>query len=137
MTLEAFGDMWRTLERGCQWSGLVKSRCKNGDDDWVLASVTPVIGPGRMVGDLSVRAKPSREEVAHAQALYARMHDGALRLHRLHKAERSFVDEAGRSFAIVASEIRNFAQRSTASAHAASQLARTAPRLRRRRLACT
>ncbi|CBW76872.1 unnamed protein product (plasmid) [Mycetohabitans rhizoxinica HKI 454] len=64
-----------------------------------------------MVCYLSVRVKPPREEVAHAQALYARMHDGALRLHRLHEAERSFVDEAGRSFAIVASEIRNFAQR--------------------------
>ncbi|MCG1048396.1 hypothetical protein [Mycetohabitans sp. B6] len=53
MTLEAFGDMWRTLEHGCQWSGLVKSRCKNGDDDWVLDSVTPVIGPGEWSATLA------------------------------------------------------------------------------------
>ncbi|WP_336886358.1 hypothetical protein [Mycetohabitans sp. B2] len=45
--------MWRMLERGCQWSGLVKSRCKNGDDDWVLDSVTPVIGLGEWSATLA------------------------------------------------------------------------------------
>ena len=85
MPPEVFADMWRTLKRGRPWTGLVKNRRKDGDHYWVLANVTPVIERGRPVGYLSVRVKPSRDDVARADALYARMRDGTLRSHRLHE----------------------------------------------------
>ena len=70
MPVEAFADLWATIKAGMPWTGLVKNRCKNGDYYWVLANVTPVIEQGKQVGYLSVRTKPSREQVRAADALY-------------------------------------------------------------------
>ena len=69
MPSEAFRDLWTTLKRGRPWTGLVKNRRKNGDHYWVRANVSPTADGGYT----SVRAKPSRQEVAAAEALYARM----------------------------------------------------------------
>jgi aerotaxis receptor len=73
MPAEAFRDMWATLESGQPWTALVKNRRKSGDHYWVRANVTPVLDGGRIAGYMSVRTKPSRDEVAAAEALYARM----------------------------------------------------------------
>jgi len=69
----AFKDMWATIGRGRPWSGVVKNRCKNGDHYWVLANVTPVVRNGKAIGYMSVRLKPSAEQVQAAEALYAQM----------------------------------------------------------------
>ncbi|MCO6058663.1 methyl-accepting chemotaxis protein [Pseudomonas sp. MOB-449] len=71
-----FAHMWETLKQGKPWMGLVKNRSKNGDFYWVSAYVTPVYEDGRMVGFESVRSIPSREQVARADALYARLRAG-------------------------------------------------------------
>jgi len=71
MPVEAFADLWSTIRHGMPWSGLVKNRRKNGDHYWVHANVTPVIENGKPVGYMSVRTKPTREQVAQAAALYA------------------------------------------------------------------
>ncbi|NVM76668.1 aerotaxis receptor [Duganella sp. SG902] len=76
MPVEAFADLWRTIRSGTPWTGLVKNRCKNGDFYWVLANVTPVIEHGKPVGYLSVRTKPSREQVREADALYREIKAG-------------------------------------------------------------
>jgi aerotaxis receptor len=99
MPAEAFRDLWATLQEGIPWSGMVKNRRKKGDHYWVLANVTPVLDSGRVVSYMSVRSKPSREQVAAAEALYGRMrahpehyslHQGVLRTktlsHRLRSA---------------------------------------------------
>jgi aerotaxis receptor len=92
MPVEAFADMWTTIKAGMPWSGMVKNRCKNGDFYWVMANVTPVIENGRPVGYMSVRTKPSREQVAQADALYRELREGNPRKLRL---ERGRVREAG------------------------------------------
>jgi aerotaxis receptor len=84
MPAEAFADMWATIRKGRPWTALVKNRRKDGDHYWVRANVTPVIENGTTVGYLSVRTKPSRNEIDRAQALYAQMRGGTLRSHRLH-----------------------------------------------------
>ena len=76
MPAEAFADLWQTIQSGMPWTGLVKNRCKNGDYYWVLANITPVIENGRPVGYMSVRTKPTREQVAEASALYQGFKDG-------------------------------------------------------------
>ena len=73
MPQEAFRDMWETLQSGSPWSALVKNRRKNGDHYWVVANATPIVENGQAVGYMSVRTKPTREQVQEAEALYARM----------------------------------------------------------------
>jgi aerotaxis receptor len=73
MPEEAFRDMWETLKSGRAWSGFVKNRRKNGDHYWVKATATPLPDGS---GYMSVRLKPSAEDVREAEALYARMRAG-------------------------------------------------------------
>lgn len=65
-----FEDMWDTLKKGQPWRGVVKNRCKNGDHYWVDAHVVPVRKDGKTIGYMSVRTRPSREDVAKAETLY-------------------------------------------------------------------
>ena len=76
MPPEAFADLWDTLKDGRSWTGMVKNRSSNGDFYWVLANVTPIKEDGRTVGYMSVRTKPSREQVAQAGAIYQRFRQG-------------------------------------------------------------
>lgn len=76
MPKEAFADLWTTVKKGQSWAGMVKNRRKNGDYYWVRANVTPVMQDGRASGYMSVRVKPSREEVNQAASLYKRMREG-------------------------------------------------------------
>lgn len=73
MPPEAFRDMWATLQSGSPWSAMVKNRRKSGEHYWVLANATPVLENGQPVGYMSVRTKPTREQVEQAEKLYARM----------------------------------------------------------------
>lgn len=79
MPPEAFADMWRSLKAGLPWTGLVKNRCKNGDHYWVVANVTPIVENGQPTGYMSVRSKPSRDQVATAEAIYRRFRQGTAR----------------------------------------------------------
>ena len=76
MPAAVFGLMWSYLKAGKSWMGIVKNRCKNGDFYWVSAYVTPILEDGRLVGYESVRVKPTREQIARAEALYARLRNG-------------------------------------------------------------
>lgn len=76
MPVEAFADLWSTIKSGMPWTGVVKNRCKNGDFYWVLANVTPVIENGKPVGYMSVRTKPTRDQVEQASRVYQQIKRG-------------------------------------------------------------
>ncbi|MFN4350127.1 MAG: methyl-accepting chemotaxis protein [Hylemonella sp.] len=76
MPVEAFADMWRTLKEGQSWTALVKNRRKDGDHYWVRANAAPMRRNGEVVGYLSVRTKPGREETQAAEELYRRFREG-------------------------------------------------------------
>lgn len=76
MPPEAFADMWNTLKSGMPWNGIVKNRCKNGNFYWVMANVTPVRENGKQVGYMSVRTRPTREQIATAEAAYRLFRQG-------------------------------------------------------------
>lgn len=85
MPTEAFADMWASLKAGMSWTALVKNRRKNGDHYWVRANATPVVRQGQVVGYMSVRTKPSRDEVRDAEILYKAFREqraGTLGFHR-------------------------------------------------------
>ena len=70
MPVEAFADMWGDLKHGRPWVGLVKNRCKNGDYYWVEAHAAPIWENGQIIGFMSVRRKPNRDQVAVAEQAY-------------------------------------------------------------------
>ncbi|MBK7614966.1 MAG: PAS domain S-box protein [Burkholderiales bacterium] len=87
MPAEAFEDLWRTLATGRAWSGLVKNRRKNGDFYWVMANATPVREGSQVVGYMSVRTRPSREQVQAAEDLYRRMRSGEAQGLKVHEGQ--------------------------------------------------
>ncbi|CAO3417422.1 methyl-accepting chemotaxis protein [Azospirillum doebereinerae] len=76
MPKAAFADLWATVKDGRPWEGLVKNRTKTGDFYWVRANVTPVVENGQVTGYISIRTKPSRAQIAGAEALYADIREG-------------------------------------------------------------
>jgi aerotaxis receptor len=85
MPVEAFADMWATLKDGQSWTALVKNRRKDGDHYWVRANASPVVRSGAVVGYMSVRTKPSKEEVAQAEAVYRDFREGRAGSRRFHR----------------------------------------------------
>lgn len=70
----AFEDLWNTIQAGKTWNGIVKNRTKEGNFYWVNATAYPsktVDGKKRYI---SVRVKPTEEEVKSAEALYKTLH---------------------------------------------------------------
>ena len=76
MPEEAFADMWGSLKAGRPWTGMVKNRCKNGDFYWVVANATPVREGGTVIGYMSVRTRPTRDQINAAEQLYRRFREG-------------------------------------------------------------
>ncbi len=75
----AYRDLWKTLQSGRPWRGLVKNRCKNGDYYWVEANANPFWRDGKIVGYMSLRSKPSREQIEAAEHIYRRIREGNAR----------------------------------------------------------
>lgn len=73
MPPEAFKDLWATIGRGRSWQGMVKNRRRDGTYYWVHAFVTPLVQGGKPQGYMSVRVKPTREQIQAAEALYAKV----------------------------------------------------------------
>jgi len=76
----AFQDLWDTVKLGRPWSGMVKNRCKNGDFYWVKANVTPIIDNGHVTEYMSVRSKPTSDEVAATKDAYVKLKNGSLKV---------------------------------------------------------
>lgn len=71
MPPEAFQDLWSHLRAGRSWQGMVKNRCKNGDYYWVQANANPIWENGEVTGFMSLRSRPTLEQVREAEAFYA------------------------------------------------------------------
>lgn len=79
MPEEAFADLWKTIKQGKLWNGIVKNRRKNGDHYWVEANVTPILKNGQIQGYVSVRTKPSRQQIEAASRLYRGLKEGRIK----------------------------------------------------------
>ena len=71
MPKAAFEDLWNTLKSGQIWRGVVKNRTKDGGYYWVFATVYPSQTPEGEIKYLSVRVKPTTDEIEKAEKLYA------------------------------------------------------------------
>ena len=73
MPEEVFADMWRLLQQGKPWQGIVKNRCKNGDFYWIDACVVPIRRNDQTIGYMSVRTYASPNAIATAQTTYQKI----------------------------------------------------------------
>lgn len=87
MPVEAFADLWATLKAGLPWTGMVKNRRKNGDYYWVMANATPMRQNGTVVGYMSVRVKPTRQQIEAANSIYAKLRESKNHGLTLHHGE--------------------------------------------------
>jgi len=69
----AFKDLWDTIKSGKPWQGIVKNLAKNGDYYWVNAKVYPSKTPDGKIKYVSVRVKPTREEIESSEKLYKKL----------------------------------------------------------------
>jgi len=72
----AFADLWKKLEQGLSWRGMVKNRCKDGRYYWVDAYVTPLFESGKLMGYQSVRVMPSAKLKKRASESYEKINSG-------------------------------------------------------------
>ena len=70
MPRAAFEDLWKTIQKGNIWKGIVKNKTKNGDYYWVNATAYPSKNPNGELRYISVRVKPTELEVSDAMKLY-------------------------------------------------------------------
>lgn len=66
----AFKDLWDTIEAGKIWNGIVKNKTKEGNYYWVNATAFPSKDSKGNLRYISVRVKPTTDEVKNAEALY-------------------------------------------------------------------
>lgn len=65
--------MWKKIQDGQEFFGIVKNRCKNGDHYWVLTRVAPIEKDGEISGYTSARFMPRADLVPEWEALFADM----------------------------------------------------------------
>lgn len=75
----AFADLWKTLQRGKNWSGVIKNRRKDGGFYWVQSTVTPILENGKVAGYTSVRVKVAEKDRRLAETYYPRLLAGRKR----------------------------------------------------------
>jgi methyl-accepting chemotaxis protein len=75
MPAEVFEDLWKSMKAGRPWTGVVKNRCKNGNFYWVLANVTPYYEDDELAGYMSVRSKPSPEQITDVADAYRKFRE--------------------------------------------------------------
>lgn len=74
MPKAAFAQMWKTIQSGTLWHGLVKNLRKDGRYYWVDTEVTPVYDKeGKVKGYMAARKPASRKNIEETAALYRKM----------------------------------------------------------------
>jgi aerotaxis receptor len=71
MPRAAFKSLWDDVQSKGFWSGFVKNSRKNGGFYWVYATVLRSRDANGNIKYVSIRVKPSREEIKKAEELYA------------------------------------------------------------------
>jgi aerotaxis receptor len=65
----AFKDLWDTIKKGLVWNGVVKNATKSGGFYWVYATIYPSISKSGELRYISVRVKPTNEEIKNAKKI--------------------------------------------------------------------
>ena len=66
----AFEDLWKTVQSGKVWNGIVKNKTKSGDFYWVNATAYQSKTQDGKLRYISIRVHPTEDEIKNAEALY-------------------------------------------------------------------
>ena len=69
-------DFWKTLSAGKTWVGIMKNRAKNGNFYWVETNAAPILENGKVIGYISIRVKPTRDQIKAADLAYRALNNG-------------------------------------------------------------
>lgn len=67
----AFKSLWTGLQTKGFWTGLVKNTVKGGGFYWVFATILRSTDKNGKIAYVSIRTKPSRDEIKKAEELYS------------------------------------------------------------------
>ncbi|HJV01687.1 MAG TPA: methyl-accepting chemotaxis protein [Burkholderiaceae bacterium] len=70
-------DFWRTLSSGKTWVGMMKNKTKSGGFYWVETNAAPMLEDGRLAGYVSIRIKPTAEQIKAAEVAYRALNGGS------------------------------------------------------------
>jgi PAS domain-containing protein len=73
MPKAGFADLWKTIRAGDIWTGVVLNKGARGRVYWVRATVYACFESGQIIGYISVRSKPSDDEIARAIKVYRKI----------------------------------------------------------------
>ena len=73
MPKAAFKDLWSTIQSGEIWQGYVKNRTKSNGFYWVYATIYPYKNDQGEQCYMSIRRKPSSQDIQKAESLYRTM----------------------------------------------------------------
>jgi PAS domain S-box-containing protein len=73
MPRAAFKSLWKDVQSKGFWTGYVKNSRKGGGFYWVYATVLRSVDKNGNTKYVSIRVKPSREDIKNAEALYAKL----------------------------------------------------------------
>lgn len=72
---QVFEHLWKTIETGANWVGVVKNRRKDGTGYWISLQISPVIDDGKIVAYKSVRFPATDSEIAKTEAFYQQINN--------------------------------------------------------------
>ncbi|HEY0846656.1 MAG TPA: methyl-accepting chemotaxis protein [Noviherbaspirillum sp.] len=87
-------DLWKTLKSGKTWTGIMKNRAKDGTAYWVEANAAPIIEQGKVTGFITIRIKPTAEQIRAADAAYKAINAG----------DGNYIMRGGKAVAVRASD---------------------------------
>ena len=73
MPKAAFEDLWKTIQNGRIWNGIVKNKTKNGNFYWVNATAYTSKTKDGKLRYISIRVCPTNQEIEQAKILYTTM----------------------------------------------------------------
>jgi aerotaxis receptor len=97
MPRQVMDDMIEAIKIGVPWSGLIKSRRKNGDYYWLRLNLCPIYARNEYAGGLLVHSKPTRAEIAQCEPLYRSLRSGADKKLRVHLGQTYRATLVGRT----------------------------------------
>jgi PAS domain S-box-containing protein len=75
MPKSAFKEVWETLKKGKEWTGVIKNLRQDGRYYWVYTHITPVENDGKVVGYTAARRPASPNEVEETIPVYKQLLD--------------------------------------------------------------
>ena len=73
MPKAAFARMWKNIDAGQVWNGLVKNLRKDGLYYWVETEILPIQNDDMVTGYIAVRRHASRKNITEIEGLYEKM----------------------------------------------------------------